>query len=170
MGQIALHNNFKRKRPSEFGLSCSFSDIPKVSSQISIQTNVNESSLLYIVIPKTEYQLNMRVQQVVPPHKSTDGMRKRMKTMNVDSCAFSVRKSLSTSVLTGTSTLSLSLSPLSHFTLHPNLHTVVPFSQTNFHACKVNWLIAVNLSKGPQRISNSISQSHSALPVTDNTA
>ncbi|XP_077056949.1 endothelial PAS domain-containing protein 1 isoform X4 [Siphateles boraxobius] len=69
MGQIALHNNFKRKRPSEFGLSCTFSDIPKV----------------------------------VPPHKSTDGMRKRMKTMNVDSCAFSVRKSLSTSVLTGTS-------------------------------------------------------------------
>ncbi|KAK7122628.1 hypothetical protein R3I94_019668 [Phoxinus phoxinus] len=67
MGQIALHNNFKRKRPSEFGLSCSFSDIPK---------------------------------QVVPPHKSTDGMRKRMKTMNDDSCAFSVRKSLSTSVLT----------------------------------------------------------------------
>ncbi|KAG1931907.1 endothelial PAS domain-containing protein [Pimephales promelas] len=66
MGQITLHNNFKRKRPSEFGLSCSFSDIPKV----------------------------------VPPHNSTDGMRKRMKTMNVDSCAFSVRKSLSTSVLT----------------------------------------------------------------------
>ncbi|XP_067226042.1 endothelial PAS domain-containing protein 1 isoform X1 [Chanodichthys erythropterus] len=67
VGQIALFHNFKRKRPSEFSSSCSFSDIPK---------------------------------QVVPPHKSADGMQKRMKTMNVDSCAFSVRKSLSTSVLT----------------------------------------------------------------------
>ncbi|XP_016357147.1 endothelial PAS domain-containing protein 1-like isoform X3 [Sinocyclocheilus anshuiensis] len=38
--------------------------------------------------------------QVVAHHKSADGMQKRMKTMNVDSCAFSVRKSLSTSVLT----------------------------------------------------------------------
>ncbi|KTF82918.1 hypothetical protein cypCar_00007555 [Cyprinus carpio] len=68
VGQIALVNNFKRKRPSEFSSSCSFTDIPK---------------------------------QVVAPHKSADGMQKRMKTMNVDSCAFSVRKSLSTSVLTG---------------------------------------------------------------------
>lgn len=66
LGQRALLNNFKRKRQSEFPLSCSFSDIPKV----------------------------------VAPHKSTDGMRKRMKPMNDDSCAFSVRKSLSTSVLT----------------------------------------------------------------------
>ncbi|XP_016406782.1 endothelial PAS domain-containing protein 1 isoform X1 [Sinocyclocheilus rhinocerous] len=40
--------------------------------------------------------------QVVAHHKSADGMQKRMKTMNVDSCAFSVRKSLSTSVLTDT--------------------------------------------------------------------
>ncbi|XP_016086768.1 endothelial PAS domain-containing protein 1-like isoform X1 [Sinocyclocheilus grahami] len=69
VGQIALVNNFKRKRPSEFSPSCSFTDIPK---------------------------------QVVAPHKSADGMQKRMKTMNVDSCAFSVRKSLSTSVLTDT--------------------------------------------------------------------
>uniref|UniRef100_A0A672N194 Endothelial PAS domain protein 1 n=1 Tax=Sinocyclocheilus grahami TaxID=75366 RepID=A0A672N194_SINGR len=68
VGQIALVNNFKRKRPSEFSPSCSFTDIPKV----------------------------------VAPHKSADGMQKRMKTMNVDSCAFSVRKSLSTSVLTDT--------------------------------------------------------------------
>ncbi|RXN09615.1 hypoxia-inducible factor 2 alpha A [Labeo rohita] len=66
VGQIALVNNFKRKRQSEFSSSCSFTDIPKV----------------------------------VAPHKSADGMQKRMKTMNVDSCAFSVRKSLSTSVLT----------------------------------------------------------------------
>lgn len=40
------------------------------------------------------------IPKVVAPHKSTDGMRKRMKPMNDDSCAFSVRKSLSTSVLT----------------------------------------------------------------------
>ncbi|XP_016124252.1 endothelial PAS domain-containing protein 1-like isoform X3 [Sinocyclocheilus grahami] len=40
--------------------------------------------------------------QVVAHHKSADGMQKRMKTMNVNSCAFSVRKSLSTSVLTDT--------------------------------------------------------------------
>lgn len=36
VGQIALFHNFKRKRPSEFSSSCSFSDIPKVSSQISL--------------------------------------------------------------------------------------------------------------------------------------
>ncbi|XP_043109463.1 endothelial PAS domain-containing protein 1 isoform X3 [Puntigrus tetrazona] len=67
VGQLALINNFKRKRPSEFSSSCSFTDIPK---------------------------------QVVAPHESADGMQKRMKMMNIDSCAFSVRKSLSTSVLT----------------------------------------------------------------------
>ncbi|XP_059388274.1 endothelial PAS domain-containing protein 1-like isoform X1 [Carassius carassius] len=67
VGQIALVNNFKRKRPSDFSSSCSFTDIPK---------------------------------QVVAPHMSANGMQKRMKTMNVDGCAFSVRKSLSTSVLT----------------------------------------------------------------------
>lgn len=67
-GQIALVNNFKRKRSSEFSSSCSFTDIPKV----------------------------------LAPHKSAEGMQKRMKTTNVDSYAFSVRKSLSTSVLTDT--------------------------------------------------------------------
>ncbi|XP_016124251.1 endothelial PAS domain-containing protein 1-like isoform X2 [Sinocyclocheilus grahami] len=42
------------------------------------------------------------IPKVVAHHKSADGMQKRMKTMNVNSCAFSVRKSLSTSVLTDT--------------------------------------------------------------------
>lgn len=77
-----------------------------------------------IVKPKTEYQLNMRVLQVVPPHKSTDGMRKRMKTMNVDSCAFSVRKSLSTSVLTGTSTVSLFLSSVVFQCFNTQIYTL----------------------------------------------
>ncbi|XP_059386976.1 endothelial PAS domain-containing protein 1-like isoform X1 [Carassius carassius] len=40
------------------------------------------------------------LKKVSAPHESADGMQKRIKMMNLDSCAFSVRKSLSTSVLT----------------------------------------------------------------------
>nr|QKM76936.1 hypoxia-inducible factor 1 alpha A [Triplophysa scleroptera] len=66
LGQVALINSFKRKRQSEVGSSCSFSDISK----------------------------EMRLYSA---HNEPVGA-KRMKT--VDSCAFSFRKSLSTSVLT----------------------------------------------------------------------
>lgn len=60
----------------------------------------------------------------------------------------------------------------SRFSILKFTHSFVPFRQIHFHVCKVDlWLLtaAVSLSKEAQRISNSISQSHSALPVTDNT-
>lgn len=92
LGQVALINSFKRKRQSEFGSSCSFSDLPKVNCHdISVTITVycsKDRKLKYVCIQ----------QEMVPHNESVDV--KRMKT--VDSCAFSVRKSLSTSVLTGT--------------------------------------------------------------------
>lgn len=60
----------------------------------------------------------------------------------------------------------------SRFSILKFTHSFVSFRQIHFHVCKVDlWLLtaAVSLSKEAQRISNSISQSHSALPVTDNT-
>lgn len=83
----------------------------------------------------------MYVRQVVAPHKSTDGMRKRMKPMNDDSCAFSVRKSLSTSVLTGTTTLHLTLISLGYLCFYPNLHTLfLPFLTDKF-SCMQSGLV-----------------------------